>query len=68
MGREMAAHRISVISIFARDWETYRERFIALMAERQIEKRLEPSLLDGDCLYVLKRLRIIAIDVSSASI
>jgi uncharacterized protein (DUF488 family) len=32
------------------DWSTYEGRFIALMAERQIEKRLTPEMLDGTCL------------------
>ena len=32
------------------DWNAYESRFLALMAERQIEKRLKPELLDGACL------------------
>jgi uncharacterized protein (DUF488 family) len=32
------------------DWRTYEERFLSLMAERHIEERLKPELLDGACL------------------
>lgn len=32
------------------DWSTYENRFLALMNERQIEKRLTPDSLDGACL------------------
>jgi uncharacterized protein (DUF488 family) len=32
------------------DWHAYQERFFGLMAERQIEKRLEPEMFDGACL------------------
>jgi uncharacterized protein (DUF488 family) len=32
------------------DWSTYEDRFLALMAERQIEKRIAPEALDGACL------------------
>jgi uncharacterized protein (DUF488 family) len=32
------------------DWAVYENRFLALMAERQIEKQLSPELLDGACL------------------
>jgi uncharacterized protein (DUF488 family) len=32
------------------DWDVYRGRFLSLMAERQIEKRLTPGMLDGACL------------------
>jgi uncharacterized protein (DUF488 family) len=32
------------------DWAGYEKRFLALMAERQIEKRLKPRMLDGACL------------------
>jgi uncharacterized protein (DUF488 family) len=32
------------------DWRAYEERFLALMSERQIEKRLEPVMFDGACL------------------
>jgi hypothetical protein len=32
------------------DWRTYEERFLGLMAERQIEKRLKPDVFDGACL------------------
>jgi uncharacterized protein (DUF488 family) len=32
------------------DWNAYESRFLALMAERQIEKRITPSSLDGACL------------------
>jgi len=31
-------------------WEDYEPRFRALMAERRIEDRLDPALLDGACL------------------
>jgi uncharacterized protein (DUF488 family) len=32
------------------DWGVYETSFLALMAERQIEKRITPNLLDGACL------------------
>jgi uncharacterized protein (DUF488 family) len=32
------------------DWEAYESRFLALMAERQIERKLTPDSLDGSCL------------------
>lgn len=32
------------------DWSVYEGRFLALMAERQIEKRLKPEMFDGSCL------------------
>lgn len=32
------------------DWAVYRDRFLALMAERRIEDRLRPETLDGACL------------------
>jgi uncharacterized protein (DUF488 family) len=32
------------------DWSVYENRFLALMAERQIETRLAPESLDGACL------------------
>ena len=32
------------------DWGAYETRFLALMAERQIERKLKPSTLDGACL------------------
>jgi uncharacterized protein (DUF488 family) len=32
------------------DWGAYEERFLELMAERQIEKRFKPEMLDGVCL------------------
>jgi uncharacterized protein (DUF488 family) len=32
------------------DWGIYENRFLALMAERQIEKRMTPEMLDGACL------------------
>jgi uncharacterized protein (DUF488 family) len=32
------------------DWSTYEGRFLALMADRQIEKKLTPASLDGACL------------------
>jgi uncharacterized protein (DUF488 family) len=32
------------------DWSLYQNRFMALMSDRQIEKRLQPTGLDGACL------------------
>lgn len=32
------------------DWGVYEGRFIQLMSERQIEKRLRPEMFDGACL------------------
>ena len=32
------------------DWGAYEERFLELMAERQVEKRFKPEMLDGVCL------------------
>ncbi len=32
------------------DWDEYERRFLDLMAERQIEKKIAPELLDGACL------------------
>lgn len=32
------------------DWGVYQGRFLALMAERQIENRLKPEMFDGTCL------------------
>jgi uncharacterized protein (DUF488 family) len=32
------------------DWSAYEDRFLALMAERQIEMRITPESLDGACL------------------
>ncbi len=32
------------------DWDLYQARFISLMAERQIENRLQPAAFDGICL------------------
>jgi uncharacterized protein (DUF488 family) len=32
------------------EWSAYERRFLALMAERQIERRLTPDSLDGACL------------------
>jgi uncharacterized protein (DUF488 family) len=32
------------------DWNVYEERFLTLMAERQIENRLSPEMLEGACL------------------
>ena len=34
----------------AADWPAYERQFLALMAERRIETRLSPALLDGACL------------------
>ena len=33
-----------------RGWEVYEKRFLELMREREIEKQLEPGMLDGGCL------------------
>ena len=33
-----------------RGWEVYEQRFLELMREREIEKRLEPGMVDGGCL------------------
>lgn len=32
------------------DWGVYEERFLDLMAERKIEQRLKPEMLEGACL------------------
>jgi uncharacterized protein (DUF488 family) len=32
------------------DWNVYQSRFLSLMAERKIEERLKPDMLDGACL------------------
>ena len=32
------------------DWDAYEARFMALMAQRQIENRLRPEMLEGTCL------------------
>jgi uncharacterized protein (DUF488 family) len=32
------------------DWRAYEQRFLGLMAERQIEKRFKPEMFDGACL------------------
>jgi uncharacterized protein (DUF488 family) len=32
------------------DWSTYEDRFLALLAERQIEKRIAPEALEDACL------------------
>jgi uncharacterized protein (DUF488 family) len=32
------------------DWATYEKRFLTLMAERQIEKKLTPEMIDDSCL------------------
>ena|SRR5687768_5439880 len=33
-----------------RGWEAYEQRFLELMKTREIEKRLEPGMVDGGCL------------------
>jgi uncharacterized protein (DUF488 family) len=33
-----------------RGWEVYEKRFLELMREREIEKQLEPGMVDGGCL------------------
>jgi uncharacterized protein YeaO (DUF488 family) len=32
------------------DWSIYEQKFLKLMANRQIEKKVSPDLLDGACL------------------
>lgn len=32
------------------DWATYEHKFLKLMSEREIEKRIKPDILDGGCL------------------
>jgi uncharacterized protein (DUF488 family) len=32
------------------DWGAYEKQFLALMAEREIERKLKPAMLDGACL------------------
>jgi uncharacterized protein (DUF488 family) len=32
------------------EWQIYEQKFLQLMGDRQIEKTLSPSLLDGSCL------------------
>ncbi|WP_414549204.1 DUF488 family protein [Anabaena sp. CCY 0017] len=32
------------------DWEVYEQKFFQLMAEREIEKKINPEILDGGCL------------------
>ncbi|WP_414623889.1 DUF488 family protein [Calothrix sp. CCY 0018] len=32
------------------DWETYEQKFLQLVGDRQIEKKISPELLDGGCL------------------
>ena len=32
------------------DWETYEQKFLQLIADRQIEKKVSPELIDGACL------------------
>ena len=32
------------------DWEIYEQKFLQLIAERQIEKKVSPELIDGACL------------------
>jgi uncharacterized protein (DUF488 family) len=32
------------------DWQIYEKRFLALMAEREIEKKLKPGMVDDSCL------------------
>jgi len=32
------------------DWSVYQDRFLTLMAERKIEQRLKPGMLEGACL------------------
>jgi uncharacterized protein (DUF488 family) len=42
-----------ILAAFKRDkgdWSLYRERFLSIMAERQIETRLTPAMFEGACL------------------
>jgi len=32
------------------DWSTYEKRFLELMRKREIEKKLDPSIIGGSCL------------------
>ena len=32
------------------DWETYEKKFLKLMSDRQIEKKVSSELMDGGCL------------------
>ena len=32
------------------EWSTYEQKFLHLIAEREIEKKVKPELLDGGCL------------------
>ena len=32
------------------DWETYEKKFLKLMSDRSIEKKVSPQLIDGSCL------------------
>jgi hypothetical protein len=32
------------------DWSVYEQKFLHLMTEREIEKKVRPELLDGGCL------------------
>lgn len=32
------------------EWSTYEQKFLHLMTEREIEKKVKPELLDGGCL------------------
>lgn len=32
------------------DWQTYEQQFLKLIAERKIEEKVSPDLLDGGCL------------------
>ncbi|MFW5766556.1 MAG: DUF488 family protein [Coleofasciculus sp.] len=32
------------------DWETYEQKFLQLLADRQIEEKVSPDLMDGSCL------------------
>lgn len=32
------------------DWETYEQKFLALIQERKIEEKIDPEILDGGCL------------------
>lgn len=38
------------------DWEIYEQKFLELMAERQIEKTVQPELLQSSCLLCSEHL------------
>jgi hypothetical protein len=48
-------------------WNVYQSSFLALMADRQIEKRFRPEMLDGSCLLCSESVPHQCIVVLSAS-